>query len=420
MGILFKKKKDEYEYNREYEKAYEEVMSGRYIRDLDRQFSERLDDEYDDNFELATKYKVIAGIATVAVVMVLLVIMCIVVPSIGKDKNEDASSASLVKSEDIEDEEVPLATVNPYEGMVKNRFTGTWIKEEISNNRPYAFMFNNIKAASPQSGTSEVDIMYEAVVEGGITRMMGIFTVLPKAKIGSIRSARPYYVSIAKEYDALYIHVGGSDDAKAKIANLSVADLDGNSSIGNILMYRDSLARAPHNAFTTAQRIVKSVESKDYRMDYQGKSDNHFTFNEEYMDLMNSNICNKITIFFSSYTNPYFVYDEQNKVYNRFQFGTSHIDRNNNKQLAYTNIIIQYVNQWTLDDAGRQAMDIYNSSGDGVYITGGKYKEITWTRNESRNSMQYKDDKGVILSMNPGKTYIALVPRENRAKTVIE
>ncbi|MBE5935304.1 MAG: DUF3048 domain-containing protein [Lachnospiraceae bacterium] len=421
MGRLFRKKdKEEYEYNKEYEEAYEDVINKRYIRDLDRQFNQRFDEQYDDDFELGTKYKVLAGIGTAAIIIVLLVVMLIIVPTIGNKNNSNVNNGQMVKDAHIEDEPIPLATADPHEGMVKNRFTGTWIKEEIADNRPYAIMFNNIKAASPQSGTSDADIMYEAVVEGGITRLMGIFTTLPTTKIGSIRSARPYYVSIAKEYDAVYIHVGGSDDAKSKVGALSVADLDGTSFIGNTLIYREPSARAPHNAFTTVERISKATKTKGYRMDYQGKEDNHFAFNDKMLDLKNSNICNNLTICFSSYTSPSFIYDSKKKVYNRFQFGSSHIDKNNNKQLAYTNIIIQYVNEWTIDNAGRQAMDIYNSSGDGVYISGGKYKNITWSRNEERCSMQYKDEGGKLLKVNPGKTYIALVPRDNRNKTVIK
>lgn len=67
-------------------------------------------------------------------------------------------------------------------------------------------------------GQSQADIIYECLAEGGITRMMGVYqSVEGVGMIGSVRSARPYYLELALGHDALYIHAGGSEDAYAKI-----------------------------------------------------------------------------------------------------------------------------------------------------------------------------------------------------------
>ena len=418
--MFFEKRRDRNNgFNLTEEDNISESINDGYIEELEKKFSEfntQLETNDEDSYTLSIKYKLLIGVVTLAVAMLVLVFMFIVMPNFTKETKKERK---VVEKAEIVEDEVPLATIDPHEGMVKSKYTGTWIKEELQNNRPYAIMFNNIKAASPQSGTSYADIMYEAVVEGGITRMMGIYTRFPSNKIGSIRSARPYFVSIAKEYDAIYIHVGGSNDAKNKIASLEVADIDGTNSSGVGAIYRDSSARAPHNAFTTATRISDTIKQKGFRTIYQGKENNHFSFNDKFTEIIGSNLCKKVSIYFSSYTQPYFVYNDTNKKYLRYQFGKSHIDKNTGKQLAFTNIIIQYVNEWTLDEAGRQAMDIYASTGKGLYITGGKYEEITWTRNEDRLTMQYKDASGNLLTVNPGRTYIALVPMENRMKTII-
>ena len=66
-------------------------------------------------------------------------------------------------------------------------------------------MFNNLKAAQPQLGISRADIIYEVPAEGGITRMLGVFQNISGAGVlGSIRSARPYYIELALGLDALY------------------------------------------------------------------------------------------------------------------------------------------------------------------------------------------------------------------------
>lgn len=420
--MFFKKRKNRNDrYNITENDNISESMNDGYLEELEKKFSEfntQLESDEETSFKLSSKYKLLLGVITLAVAMIVLVFIFIVMPNFTQQSREEKKVVK--KLEIVEDEEeVPLATIDPHKGMVKSMYTGTWIREELQYNRPYAIMFNNIKAASPQSGTSYADIMYEAVVEGGITRMMGIYTRFPKEKIGSIRSARPYFVSIAKEYDAIYIHMGGSNEAKSKIASLEVADLDGIKASGAGVIYRDSSVRAPHNAFTNSKRILGTVQQKGFRTTYEGKENNHFEFHDEFTDILGGSLCNKVSIFFTSYTQPYFVYNDKSKTYLRYQFGRSHIDRNTGKQLAYTNIIIQYVNEWTADSAGRQAMDIYESAGKGLYISGGKYEEITWTRSESRLTMQYKDATGNLLTINPGRTYIALVPRENKTRTII-
>ena len=375
-----------------------------------KNFDEELEREQIRNIRL---FKAI----TVLVILLVAIIAAFVVLSGKNNELKKVNRHKNVKQEDVSSEK---PTEDPHKGQARSMFTGLWIDEDIVNKRPYAFMFNNIKNAFPQSGTSEMDIIYEAVVEGGITRLMGITQNITSDRIGSLRSARPYYVSIAKEYDALYIHIGGSEDAKKKIKALGVADFDGNSGLGNTLIYRDKSIRAPHNAFTSKERIDKVVDSKDYHKEYEGVKDNHFVFYDEVQEISgDGSASEKINIELSGYAKPYFTYNKEDELYYRYAFDKEHIDKNTNKQLAFTNIKIQYVKQWAYDDHDRQKMDIDDSKGDGVYISAGEYKEITWKRNEEKLTMQYLDN-GKLLTVNPGKTYIALVPTDKKSKTVIK
>lgn len=92
-----------------------------------------------------------------------------------------------------------------------NPLTGEGCAQDIAQKRPVAVMLNNLKKALPQLGVSQADIIYEAPAEGGITRMLAVFqSVEEVGNIGSVRSARDYYVSLAMGHDALYLHAGGS------------------------------------------------------------------------------------------------------------------------------------------------------------------------------------------------------------------
>ena len=79
------------------------------------------------------------------------------------------------------------ATEVQHEG-VYNDLTGEWVTDRTEEyGRPIAVMLNNISDAMPQCDIGKADIVYEMKVEGGITRLLGIFNDYSNLeKLGSI------------------------------------------------------------------------------------------------------------------------------------------------------------------------------------------------------------------------------------------
>jgi hypothetical protein len=89
------------------------------------------------------------------------------------------------------------------------------------------------------------------LAEGGITRMMGIFTNMADIdKLGSMRSLRPYYLSISMSYDAITVHAGGSEQAYSDVKTLGADDIDG---------VRGSYATVPFTATNPARNTASST-----------------------------------------------------------------------------------------------------------------------------------------------------------------
>ena len=100
------------------------------------------------------------------------------------------------------------ATIDEKEntGESVSYLTGLPISEEVKNSRPLAVMLNNKEEGCPQSGIADAAIVYEAPVEGRITRLMALYDDYRNLeKVGSIRSSRDYFVYCAMEYDAIYV-----------------------------------------------------------------------------------------------------------------------------------------------------------------------------------------------------------------------
>lgn len=324
----------------------------------------------------------------------------------------------------------PEPTIEPepideHPGMVRSILTGEWILEEDVLIRPFAVMFNNINVASPQSGIGDADILYEALVEAGITRLMGVYGKLDpdspaSVRLGSIRSARHYFASIASEYDAIYVHFGGTTYADKKIKKLSIDSISGTSGYGVDSFYRDKSIKAPHNAFANLAGINKGIERGKMRTQLKEDYTTHFSFYDEEMVFDEGTDVGKIVIPFSSSMQPYFLYNEDEMNYTRYQFDKVHIDYNTSVDLKYKNIIIQFVEQRDIDKNGYQTMDFEDAEGSGYYITNGKMVSITWKKNENKYFMKYYDKEGNELMINTGKTYIAVFPSKRSEKITIE
>ena len=92
------------------------------------------------------------------------------------------------------------------------------MSEEENTRRPVLATINNHPLARPQSGISDADIVYELVAEGNVTRFLALFQSELPEEIGPIRSARDYFIHIAKGLDAFYVAHGYSPDAQTVAA----------------------------------------------------------------------------------------------------------------------------------------------------------------------------------------------------------
>ena len=286
------------------------------------------------------------------------------------------------------------------------------IVNEDSKTRPYAVMINNNHAAWPQCGIGDAYIVYEIVAEGGITRMMALYKDQDTAKIGSIRSARHYFIDYAEENDAIFVHWGGSPQAYARLN--SIDSIDGIALEGSVFFRDKTLKRdLEHTGFTSMKNVKEYADKKGYTRDT--KKDLLLNYSIEDIDM--SNIPNvqtadSVSIKYSDYHTTSYKYDEDKKVYYRSMAGKPNVDLQTGEQYTAKNIIVYAVNNYTLSDGenkGRQ--DIKNiGTGKGYYISEGKAIPITWEKKSHSEQTVYKYESGEELKVNDGNTFIQIYP----------
>ena len=291
-----------------------------------------------------------------------------------------------------------------------------------SNKRPIAVMIDNNVGNNSHVGLQEAYISYEIIVEGGLTRIMAIYKDRDIDQIGPIRSARHYFLDYALENDAIYCHYGWSPYAEADIKNLSVNNINGLTA--SSAYWRDKNIRAPHNVFTSIDRLYKYANSLSYSrqsdnwqlLKYSGnliKLEDLATVDEN----SEAMVASKININYSLSQSRQYNYDSEKKVYVRFMNNKPHIDKKSGQQYNYKNIIIEKVSNRTMDSDGRQDLTT-TGSGDGYYITNGYALPITWYKGSRRSKTKYKYLDGKEVKFNDRNTFIQVIP--TNADTTIE
>lgn len=325
------------------------------------------------------------------------------------DKNistEDSKDNIEENNNETDENEPEDKDKNSNQSGVISPLSGVYSEENKVERRPVAIMFDNHKNARWQAGLSKAEIAYEYLVEGRITRYMGIYLINEPDTIGPVRSARPYFLSSLLEYDALYVHCGGSPEAKEDIKTLNIDEADCMSAPGYVF-YRNSEVdkKAPHNLYTSMESIRKYEEEKGFNRESEYQS---FTFNKEMMDI-DGEKAEEISIEYDKDNITSYKYDKDLSLYIRYKDGKKHIDENDNTELTATNIIIQKVATEVIDDQGRLKIDTIGK-GEGIYITKGKQINITWEKDLRDSKTIYYNEKGEEIKLNPGITWIQVTP----------
>jgi len=295
-----------------------------------------------------------------------------------------------------------------------NGLNGEPTEEDSNTLRPIAVMFNNISVAMPQCGSGGADILYEILAEGGVTRMMGIFSDISDAgALGSIRSSRPYYLDIARGYGAIYVHGGGSDDAYAYIANNKINNIDGVRGVKEAnAFYRDSSrgsAGYEHTLFIKAGKVLDIIPVMGYETEHEdGSFDYGLRFCEDAAPCDGS-AADNIVITFNTGKKTTCIFHDDSEDYTLRQYGTDFIDGNTKKVQRFENILILYAEHVTLDNVGRLSVKLVGD-GKGYFINGGFYEEINWKRDAEGTPFEYLRDDGSTLELGIGRTYIAIIP----------
>lgn len=279
-----------------------------------------------------------------------------------------------------------------------NPLTGMVYDEEIGA-RPLIVSIDNVGEAIPQSNLSHADMVYEFPVEGLQTRLEAVFMGDFPECFGPIRSTRPYFVDLTREYDGIFLAHGWSNAARKYLQKGYVPYINAMNS--ELHFYRVSDKPGPHNSYIKWSTVKKKIKKEGWWKDTKKVKSFKFLRGAQKGDgAKATNIAFKY-----SYSNCEFKYDPDTNTYKRYISGSPYIDKENGKQIEVSNILVQKVKSKVLDAKGRLKINM-TKGGKAMLFTGGKVIKGTWSRKNLNSRTIFKDENGKQFKLTTGKTWV--------------
>lgn len=281
-------------------------------------------------------------------------------------------------------------------------------REWLQADKVYASVMidNHFTAWDSQYGLSSSPLVYNAPVEGGVTRFLALFPLdSDLERIGPIRSVRPYFLDLFPEHASVLVHVGGSPEALSIIEKKKLPDLNEMTSAG-AFFNRDKNFIAPHNTFISSKNLAAAIDYFNYK-----KIKNNYSFKFGNMQATSTQ-GRSIYIDYSAKAtyDVEYKYNDDFSAYERWRAGERQVDALTQYPVLVDNIIIQKVpSEVILDKKLRIALDVLGEGEALFFINSHKIKG-TWKKQLASEPTYYYDSEGKEIIFKPGNVWIEVVP----------
>lgn len=340
-------------------------------------------------------------------------------PPVDKDADVEVL-APVDEPEDEVDEPVSDIPTEPEQEETTlteiSTLTGLPITPEQKSVRPVAVVLNNLKEALPQVGVGSADVVWEFNMEGGVTRLVAVFSDISKVEeIGAVRSARDYFIDAASIYGAILTHAGGSPSFYADDKSFGYDNIDevNMHTIPKGTFWRDSDKRYSrgyeHCLETSGDKLITAFESQKYTLETEEQKAPFEFYTER--TTPDGNEATTVKISHSAYITPRFIYNVDDGKYYKESYGKPHVEEATGDQLAFENVLVLFAPHRVVDSDLRLDIDLVGE-GSGILITAGRSVDVVWKRSSRTGSLTLENPDGTTARLNPGKTHITVFDKD--------
>ena len=288
--------------------------------------------------------------------------------------------------------------------------TGETVPAGTAVNSSLAAKIDNHSAARPQVGLDRTDIVFEELVEGGLTRYVAVWQSDIPDEIGPVRSIRPMDPDIVSAFGGIIAYSGGQQRFVALMQATNVFNAIHGQAATAETFYRTTTKKAPHNVLVKATVVVGQhpeiaapQQQFAFALDVAGST-----------AAKDGTPASQLNLTFSNASAPSWTWDAAQSKYLRAQLGVADMD-SNGAQLSATNVLVIRVG---IDKSLGVPKTKLIGSGEAWVSSGGKTIHATWSKDAPTSPIKLVDDQGVTIRLAPGNSWIELVPTEGSVTLV--
>ena len=309
-----------------------------------------------------------------------------------------------------EDEVVTTGGGESVEAIVDDATVAALTGETIeagSLSRPaLAGKIDNHPSARPQVGLDEADIVFEELVEGGLTRYIAIWHSSLPAEIGPVRSVRPMDPEIVSPFGGIFAYSGGQVRFIQLMQEAPVYNAIHGQPDTEDTFYRTSAKVAPHNV------LVKAPELVDQHLNLPAP-ERQFAYApsvEESTAVVSGSLVTSMNPRFSGFSSPTWEWDGTQGTFLRFQTNGAADSASSGNQIFATNVVVLQVGIDVVEDIPTTRLV---NQGTGWVATGGSILEINWFKATPESPIVLTTDDGEEVRLGVGNTWIELIPNDS-------
>jgi hypothetical protein len=276
-------------------------------------------------------------------------------------------------------------------------------------NRPALVVkIENVDEARPQSGLTDADVVYEEIVEAGLSRLIVVFQSKDADPIGPVRSIRPSDPTIVKPLNPLFAYSGGT----AKFINMlhaaGITDVGVDAAPG--AYYRRPGRSAPHNLYSSTARLYAKAPAgmppPPKIFDFLGPG--------EQFNGAGVAPATHLVVQPGQRTSAAYDYDATNGVWRRTSNGTPQVVEGGGL-VTPTNVILWFVpyvaSPGDVDVVG-EPVSVAQAigTGDAWVLSQGKVVKGKWSKPTAEAPVAFTDAVGAPIKIAPGITWVEVQP----------
>ncbi|WP_245743396.1 DUF3048 domain-containing protein [Geodermatophilus poikilotrophus] len=286
--------------------------------------------------------------------------------------------------------------------------------DAVADRSALAVKIENSADARPQTGLTAADVVWEQVVEGGITRFVAVYHSDLPPEIGPVRSIRPMDTAIAAPLGGLLAFSGGVPPyvTAAQDAGLQVLSQDS----GADGFHRTSTRTAPHNVYAVPQTLVGQADAAHRAS--PGAQFDHPAAGEQPTAFAEGQPTATLELTLSGVSHPRWAWSDADGRWLRSEGSTPAVEADG-MRIGATNVVVLRVDVVATearDPAGNPVPDtILTGTGRALVASGGHAVEATWSKPGTDDRVTLTGADGAPVTLAPGPTWVELVPNSGGA-----